>query len=117
MSHLKVIEQNPAFEPKPGAPLAERLVSGNPLFKTWLQDASRDGAIRTGVWEASPGEYRSFKGASFEFCYILEGVIELTEEGQEPRRFKAGDSFVMKPGYKGVWKTIETVRKLYVAVD
>ncbi|MFD6174410.1 cupin domain-containing protein [Streptomyces coeruleorubidus] len=29
---------------------------------------------------------------------------------------KAGDSFVMKPGYVGVWKTIETVRKIYVTV-
>ncbi|MGO6908350.1 cupin domain-containing protein, partial [Rhizobium ruizarguesonis] len=28
----------------------------------------------------------------------------------------AGDSFVMKPGYVGVWKTIETVRKIFVTV-
>ncbi|MDF3147092.1 MULTISPECIES: cupin domain-containing protein [unclassified Streptomyces] len=27
-----------------------------------------------------------------------------------------GDSFVMKPGFVGVWKTIETVRKIYVIV-
>ncbi|MGA5200017.1 cupin domain-containing protein [Streptomyces variegatus] len=31
--------------------------------------------------------------------------------------FKAGDSFVMKPGYVGVWKTIETVRKIYLTVS
>jgi uncharacterized cupin superfamily protein len=30
--------------------------------------------------------------------------------------YKAGDSFVMKPGFIGVWKTIETVRKIYVTV-
>ncbi|TIP02628.1 MAG: cupin, partial [Mesorhizobium sp.] len=24
--------------------------------------------------------------------------------------------FVMKPGFTGVWKTIETVRKIYVTV-
>ena len=27
-----------------------------------------------------------------------------------------GDSFIMKPGYRGVWKSIETVRKIYVNV-
>ena len=43
-------------------------------------------------------------------------MVELTEKGQEPRVFRAGDSFVMKPGYVGVWKTIETVRKIYVVV-
>ncbi len=31
--------------------------------------------------------------------------------------YRAGDSFVMKPGFTGVWKTIETVRKIYVVVN
>ena len=31
--------------------------------------------------------------------------------------YQAGDSFVMKPGFVGVWKTIETVRKIYVTVS
>lgn len=117
MSELTIIEQNPTTEPKPGAPLPERLIAGNPVFKGWLQDSCRDGKIRTGVWEASPGEYLSIKGGVFEFCYLLQGVIELTEEGQAPKRFKAGDSFVMKPDFKGRWKTIETVRKIYVSVE
>ena len=43
-------------------------------------------------------------------------MIELTEEGRQPVTYRKGDSFVMKPGYRGVWKTIETVRKIYVIV-
>lgn len=43
-------------------------------------------------------------------------MIELTEKGKEPVIYRAGDSFVMKPGYVGVWKTIETVRKIFVTV-
>ena len=117
MSELRIIERNPTSEPKAGVPLPERLIAGNPAFRTWLQDTSHGGKVRTGVWEASPGEYRSIKGGTFEFCTILEGVVELTEDGQAPRRFKAGDSLVMKPDFKGNWKTIETVRKIYVSVD
>ena len=69
-----------------------------------------------GIWEATQGESLSIKGESFEFCHILDGVIELTEEGQAPVTYRKGDSFIMKPGYRGVWKTIETVRKIYVIV-
>ena len=72
--------------------------------------------MRTGIWEATPGETLSIKGESFEFCHILDGVIELTEEGQSPVTYRKGDSFIMKPGYRGAWKTIETVRKIYVIV-
>ena len=91
--------------------------SGLDDLRTWEQDSSRADSVKTGVWEATPGENRSIKGETFEYCHILSGVVELTEEGKEPRIFRAGDSFVMKPGYVGVWKTIETVRKIYVVVS
>lgn len=117
MSLLKTIDPNPTSEPRHSTPAPERLVSGTPSFKTWAQDSSKDDKVDTGVWEATPGETHSIKGETFEFCHILQGVIELTENGKEPVVYKAGDSFVMKPGYVGVWKTIETVRKIYVTVS
>ncbi|MBY3156354.1 MULTISPECIES: cupin domain-containing protein [Rhizobium] len=116
MSLLKTIDTNPSFAPRKSGPLPERLISGNPAFKTWAQDIARRETVYSGVWEATPGETRSIKGETFEFCHILSGLIELTPEGGEPVVYKAGDSFVMKPGFVGVWKTIETVRKIYVTV-
>ena len=116
MSLLKTIDPNPAFAPRENGPLPERLVSGDPTFKTWAQDAARDERINTGVWEATPGVMRSIKGETFEFCHILSGVVEITPDGGEPVIYRAGDSFVMKPGFTGNWKTIETVRKIYLTV-
>jgi len=116
MSLLKAIDTNPSVAPHQSGPLPERLLSGNPAFKTWAQDVARGELIHTGIWEATPGEMRSIKGETFEFCHILSGIVELTPEGGEPVIYKAGDSFVMKPGYVGTWKTIETVRKIYVTV-
>lgn len=116
MSLLISVNPNPATTPKEALPDAERLVEGNPSFKTWALDASRNGEVNTGIWQATPGVTRSIKGEMFEFCHILEGVIELTPEGGEPVIYRAGDSFVMKPGYKGLWRTIETVKKIYVTV-
>lgn len=118
MSLLIKLDTAPTGEPKHSKAAADRLISGDPSFKTWAQDESLAGSgkVRTGVWEATPGENHSIKGETMEFCHIVSGVIELTEQGQPPRIFRAGDSFVMKPGYVGVWKTIETVRKIYVIV-
>ncbi|MDX0551861.1 DUF861 domain-containing protein [Sinorhizobium medicae] len=116
MSLLKTIETNPSFAPRESSPLPDRLISGNPTFKTWAQDVARGEIVHTGVWEATPGETRSIKGETFEFCHILSGVAELTPENGESVVYKSGDSFVMKPGFVGIWKTIETVRKIYVTV-
>ena len=116
MSLLKTIDTNSTEAPREVEPAPERLISGDPSFKTWAQDVARDEMIHTGVWEATPGQTRSIKGETFEFCHIIEGVVEITPEGGEPVTYKAGDSFVMKPGFIGIWKTIETVRKIYVTV-
>ena len=53
---------------------------------------------------------------TFEFCHILQGVVEIIEDGRSPVTYRAGDSFVMKPGFVGIWWTVETVRKIYVTV-
>ena len=82
MSLLKTIDPNPPFEPKHAKPAPDRLIAGAPAFKTWAQDASKRAGSNTGVWEATPGETRSIKGETFEYCHVLAGVVELTEEGK-----------------------------------
>ncbi|MGA1857884.1 cupin domain-containing protein [Azospirillum sp. 11R-A] len=123
MSLLKTIDTAPTFAPRESTAMPDRLIAGAPAFKTWAQDAdaAKGDTVRTGVWEATPGETRSIKGETFEFCHILSGIVEITPDadgsGGEPVVYRAGDSFVMKPGFTGVWKTIETVRKIYVIID
>jgi uncharacterized cupin superfamily protein len=79
----------------------------------WRVDDAGDG-VRAGVWEVTPGAYRAIKGTTWEFCSILSGVSEITEDGKEPVVMRAGDAFVMKPGFTGVWRCIETTRKVWV---
>ncbi|MBD8890958.1 cupin domain-containing protein [Roseibium litorale] len=114
MSLIKTLDHNPDFTPVHALPAPERLISGSPEFDTWAMDESREGKIKSGIWQATPGLTRSIKGETFEFCHILEGLVEITEDGGETYTYKAGDSFVMKPGFVGTWHTIETVRKIYV---
>jgi uncharacterized protein len=116
MSLLQTIDSARLGTPVRAKAAPDRLIAGDPDFLTWALDASRGGEVRTGIWEATPGETRSIKGESFEFCHLLDGVVELTEEGRAPVTYRKGDSFIMKPGYRGAWRTIETVRKIYVIV-
>lgn len=95
---------------------AERSIQGNPTLTTWAQDDNFDGKVKIGIWEAKEGTIRSAKDGICEFCHILEGVVEITQDGEEPVTYRAGDSFVMKQGFVGKWKTIETVRKIYVVI-
>jgi uncharacterized cupin superfamily protein len=41
-------------------------------------------------------------------------VCELTPDGGQAQRFHAGDSFVIEPGFVGVWRVIAPMRKRFV---
>jgi hypothetical protein len=75
MSLLVTIDTDPDFAPKEALPAPERRISGNPSFKTWAQDASRQDKVLTGVWEATPGETHSIKGTTYEFCHLISARL------------------------------------------
>jgi len=101
-----------SVEPDAGAPAADRLISGAPKFRTWNAEEA-EGGLYAGIWEATPGKWRIVYD-EWEFCHILSGVSVVTEDGGEARTVKAGDSFVLRPGFKGSWEVLETTRKEYV---
>lgn len=99
-------------DPEHGAPTDDRLISGEPKFRTWnLEEAP--GGILAGVWEATSGKWR-VEYDEWEFCHILSGLSVISEDGGETRTVTAGDSFVIRPGFKGTWEVLETTRKEYV---
>lgn len=113
MSNLIKFDVANLGEGTPGKPIAGREVEGNPSFTNWRVDDAGDG-VKAGIWEVTPGAYRAIKGTTWEFCSILSGVSEITEDGKEPVVMREGDAFVMKPGFTGVWRCIETTRKVWV---
>ncbi|MBX9451492.1 MAG: cupin domain-containing protein [Mesorhizobium sp.] len=98
--------------PEEEAPAPDRIVSGAPSFKTWNVEEA-DGGLYAGIWEATPGKWR-IDYEEWEFCHILAGVSIVTEDGGEAHTLKAGDSFILRPGFKGTWEVVETTRKEYV---
>lgn len=101
-----------AVEPEIGGPAEDRLISGNPRFRTWNVEEA-DGGVYAGVWESTPGKWR-IEYDEWEFCHILSGRSVITSDDGETRKVNPGDSFVIRPGFKGAWEVLETTRKEYV---
>ena len=92
-------------------PAPDRLISGTPEFTTWNVE-ERDG-LWCGTWRATPGKWR-VQYDEWEYCRILSGHSILTEDGGTSQNLRAGDSFILRPGFKGTWEVVETTVKEYV---
>jgi hypothetical protein len=77
----------------------------------WYEDAS--GVLSSGFWASQPGKV-DVTYMEDEFCYILEGRVRLADAAGRVEEYKAGDAFVIPRGFKGVWETVEPVKKYYV---
>ncbi|MDE3237899.1 MAG: cupin domain-containing protein [Paracoccaceae bacterium] len=97
--------------PEVSHPDPARVTSGDPVHTTWNIE-ERDG-LYCGIWQSTPGAWR-VNYTEWEYCRILSGVSILTEDGQPPVTLRAGDSFILRPGFTGIWAVIETTRKDYV---
>lgn len=100
-----------AVQPEISAPATAKLLSGDPVHTTWnIED--RDG-LYAGIWQSTPGKWL-ISYDEWEFCHILSGVSVITDEAGNENYLKKGDSFILRPGFKGTWEVIETTRKEYV---
>lgn len=88
-----------------------RVISGDPVHTSWSHFDS-DGIIY-GIWESTPGKWHTSKD-KHEYCHILSGRGIVTDAEGNEFSISAGDSFVLKPGFKGTWEALETMRKEYV---
>jgi uncharacterized cupin superfamily protein len=119
MSNLATFSLDVTTLPEPTGrkPVAPELISGDPSFRSWIQDKSFDGKVVSAIWEATPGLTQCLKPNTYEYCYIIEGSVEISEDGGKNTIYRAGDSFGLNPGFTGTWRTLETLKKFYVAVN
>lgn len=94
-----------------GAPDPSKVISGNPEFTTW--NVEEVDGLFCGIWRSTPGKWR-ISYDEWEYCRIIEGRSIITEDGGAAHEIKAGDSFMLRPGFQGTWEVIETTTKDYV---
>ncbi|MDZ7628961.1 MAG: cupin domain-containing protein [Parvularculaceae bacterium] len=101
-----------AVIPEFGAPPPARVIAGSPQFRTWEIEAHA-GGLFAGVWESTPGKWR-IEYDEWEYFRILFGFSIVCEIGFEPKQLRAGDSLIIRPGFKGTWEVVETTRKEFI---
>lgn len=92
-------------------PEALKVIAGDPIHTTWnIED--RDGLF-CGLWQSTPGEWR-VSYAEWEYIRLLEGHSVLIAADGTETHLRAGDSWIIRPGFEGQWRVIETTLKEYV---
>jgi uncharacterized protein len=97
--------------PEVSRPEAAKLLAGDPVHTTWnIEDT--DG-LYCGLWQSTPGKW-AVSYAEWEYVYIHQGHSILTDATGQATDLRAGDSFIIRPGFEGSWEVVETTLKDYV---
>lgn len=110
MSHLMRLTRSnlPAELSRPDP---AKLISGDPVHSTWNLETR--GTLYAGLWHSTVGEWR-IDYAEWEYVHILEGHSVLTDAAGQETPLRAGDSFIIRPGFRGTWRVVEPTLKDYV---
>ena len=110
MTHLQRVAREGAA-PEESRPDPAKVVSGDPVLTTW--NIEERGPRYCGLWQSTPGKWR-ISYEEWEYVHILKGVSVLTDALGQETVLRAGDSFIIRPGFSGTWEVLETTLKDYV---
>lgn len=90
------------------------VLAGDPVHTTW--NIEERGGLYSGVWQSTPGRWK-VSYSEWEYVYIHEGHSILTDTHGNATHLRAGDSWIIRPGYEGTWEVLETTLKDYVILS
>lgn len=111
MTHRLLPLTRDTVPPEVARPDPAKVISGDPVHTTWNVE-DRDG-LYCGIWQSTPGKWR-VSYSEWEYIRILQGVSVLHATGGDPVTLRAGDSWIIRPGFEGTWDVLETTVKDYV---
>jgi uncharacterized protein len=112
MGLLERVTQS-GITPQVTRPDAAKVVAGDPVHSTWSIE-EREG-LYCGLWQSTPGIWR-VSYTEWEYMHILAGVSVVTDSDGATVTLRAGDSYVIRPGFVGTWDVVETTLKDYVII-
>ncbi|MFD1557601.1 cupin domain-containing protein [Paraburkholderia silviterrae] len=90
------------------------LLAGNPVQTLKHQYLSPCGQFSCGFWESTPGQW-TVEYDEAEYCEMLSGVCVVRDANGGEKVLRAGDRFVIPPGFQGTWEVVEPCRKVFVS--
>ena len=80
----------------------------------WRAAPLAEGALESGVWEATVATWDEADYAVEEVCVMLAGHLRLTDRDGDVHDLHEGDAFHLPRGWAGTWEVVEDMRKFYV---
>lgn len=103
-----------ATPPEISRPDPATVIAGDPVHTTWnIED---DRGLYCGLWQSTPGKWR-VSYAEWEYVHIHSGHSVLTAEDGTQTHLRAGDAFIIRPGFTGTWEVLATTLKDYVILE
>ncbi|KWE60698.1 cupin domain-containing protein [Burkholderia sp. MSMB2157WGS] len=90
------------------------LLDGHPMQTLSHHYISPCGQFSCGIWECTPGRW-TIEYDESEYCEMLSGVAIVRDADGRERVLRAGDRFVIPPGFRGTWEVVEACRKIYAS--
>lgn len=113
MPHLIRITRD-GTTPEISRPDPAKVIHGDPVHSTWnIEDSS---GLYAGLWQSTPGAWR-VSYSEWEYFRMIFGVSVLINEQGLRTELRAGDSYVIRPGFIGIWEVLETTLKDYVILN
>jgi uncharacterized cupin superfamily protein len=110
MTHLLKVTRD-GTAPEVSRPDPAIVLAGDPVHTTWNLETR--GNLYSGLWHSTEGTWRC-SYSEWEYVHILEGISVLTQTDGTVTELKAGDSFIIRPGFEGTWTVVEPTLKDYV---
>lgn len=88
------------------------IVSGE--CQTSAAQLAANDVVRCGLWECTPGVWRSH-WASWEVFTVISGSGTLTDSSGTVHQLRPAEVVFIPAGTSGVWNVTETIRKSFVA--
>jgi uncharacterized protein len=111
-THPKIIAIDRYQTGESASPAPENILAGIPRTRVSNQYADAQQVFFCGIWTSTAGKWR-VRYTETEFCVIIEGRVRIESIAGEKSEFKAGDAFVVPPGFEGIWEVIEPCKKWY----
>ena len=113
---VKATVMSDATTANPGEPKVKETSITEGQTEVSLRLWARDD-FKTGIWEVTPGTFKSTRPGYDEICQILSGTGTITEPDGTSFDIGPGTLFVTPAGWEGSWTIHETVRKMWVVKD
>ncbi len=65
----------------------------------------RDDGVAAGMWQCGNFDERIDHYPFDEMCTVIKGEVTISSSDGDANTYSAGDSFIMRKGFKGTWST------------